>query len=233
MKIAVYTLTRDRLAYTKACFSELREKAGISFDHFVVDNGSQDGTADWLSDELRARRLKGLTLNPANEGISAGSNTALEHIRKIGSPYDLVVKFDNDCFVKSENVLGQMAEIFESIGPFASRFVLSPRVEGINRQPSRGRMTQLAGRRIGLTAIVGGLFHCVPADVYRRYRYPTELPLASGQDDHFCHWFKDNGGEVGYVEGLIVEHYRGTDQQALDYPAYFERKWQEEKTVSR
>ncbi len=47
------------------------------------------------------------------------------------------------------------------------------------------------------------------------------------QDDVFCKWVRRHGGEVGYVEGLVVEHYRGTDQQAKDFPEYFSRKWSE------
>ena len=49
-KIAVYTLTRDRIEYTKECFAMLESKAGIEYDHYIVDNGSQDGTVEWLKE---------------------------------------------------------------------------------------------------------------------------------------------------------------------------------------
>jgi len=223
MNIAVYTRTRDRLDYTKLCFDLLRSHAGVPFDHFVLDNGSTDGTQEWLERKYRPYLF---LKQPKNEGISRGSNMVLDAIfyrRK----YDLVCKFDNDCEVISENILGQMTEIYSDV-KFGPRYILSPRVEGIVHQPTRVRYTMLAGRRIGLTAIVGGLFHVVPAAVYSRYRYPEALPPGKGQDDHFCDWARRSGCEVGYVEGLIVNHYRGTDQQAQDYPEYFERKWREE-----
>lgn len=232
MKIAIYTLTRDRLEYTQRSFESLRQKAGeaVFYQHFVVDNGSQDGTAEWL---LQAPVLAGVKFLPENVGISAASNMALEMIFKADPGVDLVIKMDNDCLVQSENLLGQVVEIYQDCRDrsFGSKFVLSPKVNGIVRQPNRGRETQLAGRRIGLTAIVGGLFHIVPAFVYKQYRYPAELAYAHGQDDHFCGWVKRRGGEVGYIEGLEVEHMDGTDAQAKKYPAYFERKWREEKTV--
>ena len=222
MRIAVYSLCRERLAFTKTCFASLREKAGVPFDHFCLDQGSRDGTADWLRNEYQPHHL---TVFPENIGISRGSNLMLEQILR--GNYDLICKFDNDCLVVSENLLGQMAEIFSDVGQLAPRYVLSPRVEGINNQPHRARFTMLAGRRVGLTAIVGGLFHCVPRGIYEQYRYPEDLPPGQFQDDFFCKWVRRHGGEVGYVEGLVVEHYRGTDQQAKDFPEYFERKWSE------
>jgi GT2 family glycosyltransferase len=48
VRIAVVTLTRDRLEYTKHCFETLRVNAGCDYDHFVLDQGSGDGTAEWL-----------------------------------------------------------------------------------------------------------------------------------------------------------------------------------------
>jgi glycosyltransferase involved in cell wall biosynthesis len=229
MRIAVYTLTRERVEYTKVAFAFLRERAGYPYDHFVVDNGSQDGTREWLTECLSD--FKHVTLGEENKGISWGSNRALDMIESARGTYDLVVKMDNDCLVQSEGILSHIADVYEEINErdFGPEYVLSPRVEGIVRQPVRERQTQIANRTIGLTAIVGGLFCVTPFPLFSTYRYPLDLPLASGQDDHFCHWVKRRGGEVGYIEDLVVEHYRGTDQQARDYPDYFRRKHEEEQ----
>jgi glycosyltransferase involved in cell wall biosynthesis len=226
MKIALFTLTRDRLEYTQYCLHTLVEKAGHPYDHFVIDNGSVDGTVEWLS--AHQSNFRAVHLLPKNIGISRGSNLALTEIFKTDD-YDLVVKMDNDCEVVSENILGQMVEIYSDVKEFSSQYVLSPRAEGIVNQPHRGRFTQIGGRRIGLTAIIGGLFCVIPGWVAKKYRYPEDLPVAWGQDDAFCKWFKGQGGEVGYVEGLIVNHYETTNGQAERYPDYFKRKWDEEK----
>lgn len=225
MKIAIYTLTRDRLEYTKHCFARLREKAGHPFDHFIVDNGSTDGTQQWLAEN--AYQFKEMRRLPENVGISKASNMALKMI--LQGDYDLIIKMDNDCEVESENILGQIVEIYREMGEFSPKYILSPRVEGIVNQPTRGRQVQIAGRTIGLTSIVGGLFHIVPASVYKQYRFEEDLPKAWGQDDSFCSWAKRNGCEVGYIEGLVVWHKDTTDGQAQKYPEYFKRKWEEEK----
>lgn len=223
-KIAIYSLTRDRLAYTKHCFQTLKEKACYPYDHYVIDNGSTDGTVEWLKEN--EKDFKKVIYNPENAGISRASNQALDEIFK--EQYSLVCKLDNDCEVISDNILGQIVEVFKDVKDFSGKYVLSPRVEGISNQPIRGKYEMLSGRRIGLTAIIGGLFHIVPAEIYAQYRYPIILPKAWGQDDHFCNWFKQNGGNVGYIEGLVVNHYETTDGQAKRFPEYFERKKNEE-----
>jgi hypothetical protein len=111
-------------------------------------------------------------------------------------------------------------------------FVCSPRVEGIVNQPTRTGEIRLGGLRFGRTSIVGGLFQCVPAHVYASYKYPENLPLASGQDDHFCSWIKHNGGQCGYLEDLRVQHLESTAGQARRYPEYFVRKHLEEKWIA-
>jgi GT2 family glycosyltransferase len=227
-KIAIYSLTRDRLDYTKLTFETLKMKAGLPFVHVVVDNGSEDGTVRWLRDEYRPFLLLPMK---QNLGISKASNLALEAIFREIPDVDYIVKMDNDCRVITEDILPALVGCLESVGPLGPGFVLSPRVEGIKNQPHRARTTQLNGLEVGLTGIVGGLFHFVPARIYRDYRFPETLPYAWGQDDDFCRQVKRRGGEVGYVESLVVEHFETTDGQARRYPDYFTRKWKEEKQV--
>lgn len=230
MNIAVYTLTRDRLAYTQQSFASLREKAGQPYRHFVYDNGSQDGTRDWLMYCLSY--YYSVRCEPDNAGISVASNECLKTIFNCCSKVDLIIKMDNDCRVVSPNILTEFARIYDE-DPEAQKWVLAPRVEGIVHQPRRARTHQLAGHEIGVTAIVGGIFHVVPAPIYREFMeaggYPEDGFLAAGQDDFLCEWLRQNRISKGYVEDLVVEHIDGTNGQAAKYPEYFERKWREEK----
>lgn len=230
MKIAIYTLTRDRLFYTQECLRLLEENAGCEYDHFILDNGSTDGTSAWLVS--RSRENVNLLMYPENIGISKASNICVREILRLGN-YDLIVKMDNDCAMRKPGTLAAIATIY-AIDPGSDLWVLSPRVVGINRQPRRATLRPIVGgREIGTTAIVGGLFHAVPATIYQRFMayggYDETLPLAWGQDDQFCEWLRVNRYHNGYVESLEVEHMETTDGQAKRYPDYFERKWKEEK----
>jgi glycosyltransferase involved in cell wall biosynthesis len=223
VRIAVFTMTRDRLEFSQHCFETLWAKAGEPFDWFVMDNGSTDGTVQWL--EAMRPKFKQVVYLPRNIGISQAANLALTLIR-LGGPYDLVIKFDNDCEVITPNILPQIVECFSAA---KEKFILSPRVEGINRQPVRGGQIKLGRHPIGVTGHVGGLFCVAPGYFYKTYQYPLTLPLASGDDSYFCGVHAKRGVTIGYIEDVVVKHYMTTDGQAKKYPEYFKRKFQEEK----
>lgn len=227
MKIAVYTLTRDRLDYTKRSFRGLHLAGGHDFDHFVVDNGSQDGTVEWLR-ERQDVMLKELLLLEENVGISRASNLALDMISRSAVSYDLIMKFDNDCIILDKGMLQVMVDIFAR-KPGNRRYLLSPRVVGINRQPQRRTFVRHNGVKLGWVGQVGGLCHVTTGDLYQSFRYDERLPLAWGQDENFCTWARENGTQVGYVEDTLVEHCDTTNGQVERYPEYFERKWKEEE----
>ncbi len=229
MNVAIYSLTRDRLEFTQHCFRTLWDKAGYPLDHYVLDNGSEDGSPAWLREQREAGRIHELVELPRNVGVSIGSNAMLGMIAQLGR-YDLVGKVDNDCEVLTDGILEKLVACFRDQRRFAEKMALSPRVSGIINQPARIRRMGRGGFIVGVTGMIGGLFHLVPWEVYREWRYPEDLPLASGQDDAFCGWLTGHGVAVGYVEDLVVRHYLGTDAQALRYPEYFKRKWIEERT---
>lgn len=223
MKVAIFTLTRDRLLYTQHCFGMLREKAGYDFDHYIVDNGSQDGTVAWLDDNRD--KFFDITYNAKNIGLCAGDNQALQMIRESGEQYDLIAKMDNDAEVISDNIIAEMVALYSQI---ERPMLLSPRVIGINKQPKRSYTETALTHPIGVTNHIGGLFAWCNADLYLKYTYPDNLPLARGDDSAFAFWVYQQGFIVGYVEDLVVNHFETSAGQAARFPDYFDRKWKEE-----
>lgn len=224
MRVAIFTLCRDRLLYSQHCFNILREKAGYPFDHFIVDNGSEDGTVEWLLDNSYLYR--DAVFNPYNLGLCAGNNQALKMIRESGMEYDLIAKFDNDAEVISDGIVREMVALYEQS---KKPMLLSPRVTGINKQPKRSYTETAFSHPIGVTNHIGGLFAWCNADLYLEYTYPDNLPLARGDDSAFAFWVYQKHFIVGYVEDLVVNHYETADGQNLRYPEYFIRKWKEEE----
>lgn len=236
VKIAIYSLTYNRAEYTEHCFKSLWRYAGHPYDHYIIDNGSQDTTVTWL--KTNTDRFSDVVYLENNIGISKASNMALDMICK--KDYDIVIKMDNDCEIVSPNILRQITEIYEYISKLPiedivsdqngitiirksekhPQYILSPNVGGLEFQPLRISSATLDGRNIGITAIIGGVFLVAPIAVYRMYRYPENLPLSSGQDTYFCNWGRDKGIQVGYIEDIFVNHYEGT-QQKNRYPKYF------------
>lgn len=213
MNVAVLTLTRDRLDYTQHCFAKLREFAGCDFEHYVLDNGSQDGTLEWLTGQPVH-----LTVCEENIGISAGLNLLLEHVDMDGT-YDVVVKFDNDCELTQPNTLRDVARLTLEGGA-----ILSPRILGLQNPPAATRELQINSERILDVPQIGGIFLSAPGWVYDEFRYSETNPLWGGDDVEICWWFRRQGGTCGYVKRLEAWHYESTDGQRERYPVYFERK---------
>ena len=231
VRIVVYTLTRDRLELTRRCLPLLHEKAGHRFAHVVLDNGSTDGTVEWLRSKYTM--FSNIVYEMENVGIARACN----HLKEIvlsHSP-DLVIKMDNDCEVLSDEILKSISMLYEHMvdsrpfTKFRSLPVLSPHVSGCRTRVKRIGAVETGGFRIGWTQIVGGLFHVVPVAVYKEYCHDETLPKAWGNDGHFCKWLRERGTAIGYIEDLHVAHYLTTDGQERMFPEYFERKKLEEQ----
>ncbi len=73
MKLSVITLTYNKLEYTKK-FIESLYKYTKDFELIIVDNGSTDGTVEYLKSLKDVK----LILNNENKGFSAGNNQGIE-----------------------------------------------------------------------------------------------------------------------------------------------------------
>lgn len=222
-KIAIFTLTYNRLEYTKKAFESLRKTAGRPFDHFIVDNGSADGTMEWLKEyQDKHRSSIHLILNPDNKGISIASNQALNEIDK--GKYDCIVKFDNDCMCVTEGWLDAMVKIWTANRMLA----LSCYVQGLKDNPGgapREEFAQLCGEPIGMTRHLGGILHFADVRAYDEFRWPEDGFLHGVQDMELSQWLNYHGYSMGYLENYYVSHGpAGTEGQQRDYPEYFEQR---------
>lgn len=220
MKVAVLTLTRDRLPFTRHCFAALAENAGCDYDHFVWDNGSTDGTVDWLNQQQTAGAITEYWWSEQNRGISTALNSLLFSDIDI-SQYDVVVKIDNDCEIVTPDTLRDVCDLVHTYG-----LILSPEIHGL-RQPPRsiGGPLSLGGQLVDEKHQIGGIFLAAPASLYADgFRYSEGNPKWGGDDVEVCAFWRAQGGQCGYVRGIHANHYLGTDAQYEADPEYHARK---------
>lgn len=200
LAVAVLTLTRDRVDYTRHCLTRLRDLAGCDFDHYLLDQGSTDETVDWLQDEYRPHTL--VTLNE-NVGIARGMNLLLDLALR-ADDYDVIVKVDNDCELASHGAVRDCA-----IEAATRRVACSPVIRGLRSPVPLG--------------VIGGIFFAVPADFYHGWRCPEQVPLWAGDDDLTAR-ARELAMPIGYLTQHEAWHYETTDGQHARYPDYFARK---------
>ncbi len=218
LAVAVLSLTRDRLDYTKHCFSSLHENAGIEFDHYILDQGSEDGTPEWLDDDHYALEHPDCYIYPLTEniGINRGLNRLIHDAHDLDD-YDVIVKVDNDCELTQPNTLRDVAMLALEGG-----CILSPRILGLRNPPKPFRELTIGAEVIEDVPQIGGIFMAVPAWAYDEFRYDERKMIYDDVD--ICAWWRQRGGTCGYVKRLEAWHYETTDGQHERYPEYFERR---------
>lgn len=218
VRIAVLTLTRDRLEYTQHCFDSLRENAGCAFDHYVLDQGSEDGTREWLTSERLVGRIRHVVYAGENIGCCRGWNRLLDGCHP--ADYDAVVTFDNDCEVLTYDALAVVAELAVD-----HQFILSPQVHGLMYPPATIANLQLGRYTVDEKAIIGNIFMAIPATLFsvERFRWDERYAVWDGGES-ITQWYRQRGGRCGYVQGFGVNHYKTTLGQVEDMPWYFERR---------
>lgn len=85
----VLILTRNNLALTQRCVESVRHQS-LETSVFIVDNGSTDGTQEWVPDHANS-----FFICQYNAGVSRGWNMGLKYIfEEFGAEYALVIGND-------------------------------------------------------------------------------------------------------------------------------------------
>ena len=211
MNVAVLSLTRDRLDYTRHCFTSLTENAGCDFDWWITDQASTDGTPEWLVENTDAT----VFMLDENIGISRALNMMLDDALT-AADYDVVVKVDNDCELRTPDTLNAVCEATLEWG-----MLLSPHIRGLRDTPPT--LKQIGP--VAVKPVIGGIFMAAPAAIFKNgYRHNPGNPLWAGDDYNLCAWWQRKGGHVGYLDGYEAWHYETTDGQHERYPDYFARR---------
>lgn len=203
LKILVYTITYNRLDLTKKYLGSLKEHTNIEFDHLIIDNGSTDGTQQWLKEN------KYIALEyPTNIGITMAQNKALMNIYK---NYDLIIKYDNDCEVASDNILEHICQFYSNEG--SENYVLSPTDLLLDKdyKPKSLLKEIVNGFDLELTTHNGGMFRVVPKKAME-----SIIGANIKMDCNEGEFWRKKRFKVGYFTNLFTIH-RGLNFTSKNY----------------
>ncbi len=220
-RVVVLSLTRDRLSYSQVCFQSLWEHAGIPFDHLVLDQGSTDGTSEWLEYGY-AGPWTNFIFESENIGIPKGMNKLLDLACE--GEYDVIVSADNDAEFTMPDTLRILCET-----ALEGNAILSPRIHGLRNPPGVGEAWKIGEQMIDESHALGNICRAAPATVYsdHGWRLVEDRPVWSGDEADIVRFWNAKGGRCGYMRSLIVNHYLGTMGQVADIPQYFARRERE------
>ena len=93
--LSVIIITRNRLEKLKRCLDSLKSKLSEA-EMIVVDNGSDDGTVEYLNSR---QDIKLIALD-SNEGVAGGRNAGLEQCSS-----HFIMFIDDDAWVRDMNFI--------------------------------------------------------------------------------------------------------------------------------
>jgi glycosyltransferase involved in cell wall biosynthesis len=116
MNIDLVFITYNRLDYTKLALVSILADPTEEFSLTIWDNASEDGTQEYLKNEISDPRIQDIILSKENVGQTAAINEIWGRSRA-----DLLGKLDNDCLVTGgwTRTLAQAHEDIEKLGVVA------------------------------------------------------------------------------------------------------------------
>ena len=105
---------------TAECISSVGKSSYSNYHTLVVDNGSTDGSAEYLS---RSFPEVDLVVNPHNLGFAAGNNIGLRHALAAGADYAFLLNNDAVVDIDTLSQLVECAEGDQRIGLVAPKIL--------------------------------------------------------------------------------------------------------------
>lgn len=191
MKILVYTITFNRIDLTKKYLNSLREHTKIEYDHVVFDNGSTDGTVEWLK-ENGYRVIE----NKENLGITRAEVEGL--IAWNYGDYNLIIKFDNDCEVTTNEILEKVCEFYRK--EENKKYIIAP--FDLNIDPAYQPYILEDNDELEITGHNSGMFRVVPRQAMVDYIFVNGIE----KDLFRCRFWNLLGYKTAYKKGLFIKH---------------------------
>lgn len=201
MTVAAVTITYNRLDLTKKTVESFYDKTSVDY-HLFVDNGSTDGTDDWLMDYNRM-------LFERNYGIAHAFREACDQLKD----YDFILKLDNDIETVTDDIINKMLRFYELNG---DRYVCSPVDLNIDPEyyPKVLHRSNLKGYNVEFTSHTGGAFQLIPQNICRMLC--KEFRHLKAGDAMIGRYYRLHTYKPCYLKDLEMRHI-GLNQTSENY----------------
>ncbi|MEP7120474.1 MAG: glycosyltransferase [Byssovorax sp.] len=217
---SIVVLSYNRLDYLKTTLAAFH--ATIGFDDYeliVVENGSTDGTVEFLREAVERRLCTKVILCSKNRGISPGYNLGFAHAAPGTGCF---VKLDSDIMMLTPRWLPRMLQLLRNnvrIGVLCTTIVNHAHLRGNTSLTLGGeQLVDWQGWVIGAAGM------CIPARVFKQLGgFCEEFDYSYHPDDVDYYARLVRAGYDGfYVRGLRAYHRKDLDQ--TKFRTYHESK---------
>ncbi|MEW5800496.1 MAG: glycosyltransferase family 2 protein [bacterium] len=235
MKLSVIIVNFNSLSYLKKCLSTLHwVNLPFNFEIIVVDNGSGDGSREWLKTQSQCKVI----FSPENLGFSKGNNLAIQEAEG-----EFILLLNTDAFP----LKGSIEKLIEFLTARSRAGIAGPLLtfpdgrwqRGYNRTPSvrKAWMVLFTDMQnvfyplvwpvidaLNLTPFVrpkkvgyvDGCCMMIKRAIIEDIGLLDESFFFFAEDAEFCHRARQKGYEVYYVPKARVIHIRGGSSARKD-----------------
>ena len=237
--VSIVVITCNQLKYTRKCLDSVFRHTNIPFELIIVDNGSNDGTVEYLESisfrNYADERIK-IIKNNENKGFAGGNNLGIA--ASIG---DYIIIMNNDVVV-TPGWLERMISCCEKrpeigiVGP-RSNYVSGPQLletvdynldslEGLNRF-SKKITTINAKKTTRLLRVVGFCMLIKRSVINKIGGMDDRFGLGNFEDDDFSLRAALAGFESWMAEDCFVHHFgnRTFIGEMIDYRQSLQQNW--------
>jgi GT2 family glycosyltransferase len=201
MSVAAITITYNRLELTKRTIESFYSKTSVDY-HLFIDNGSTDGTQEYLRN-----RFDHIFLD-ANYGITEAFCLAVSKLEG----YDYILKLDNDVETVTDDIIAKMVSFLEK----QQNYAVSPVDLNLlpNFKPTTLKRFKVDGYNVEIASHTGGAFQLASTDVVNRLCI-DKRHFQRG-DYMIGHWYRRHGISPAYLLDLEMRHI-GLGQSSQNY----------------
>lgn len=171
--VNITIVTFNRLPYTQSCIEALHRNTFFPHVITAVDNGSTDGTPEWLTEMKRLGAIDNLILHPDNRGLAVAANDGWEC-----EDSDYYMRLDNDIVIQKPGWLAPMVELLDRVPTIG--------MVGYNFEPTFFPLTTRNGFAIRLKPSggnLGGGCLMVPRRTHEKLGFWAECFDKYGEED--------------------------------------------------
>ncbi|MDL2253599.1 glycosyltransferase [Ruminococcaceae bacterium OttesenSCG-928-I18] len=230
--VSIIVLTYNNLEYNRLCIESILSKTAYPrYELFIVDNGSTDGTAEYLK-ALEKENIPGVRFlfNEENLGFSGGNNAAIEQ-----TDTDYVVLLNNDTVVtrgwltalikhlEADEKMGLCGPVTNGIGNESKIIANYAGLEELHRfgyEYTAAHMNQLYPKAPKVLAMFclaikrEVINTCGPLD--------TRYSIGMFEDDDYCRTATRAGYRMSIAEDSFVHHFFSISFKQMAWEEYLE-----------
>lgn len=208
MMIDIALLTWNRIELTRRCIDSIFKYTTIPFNLMVADNGSSDGTREYLLNLYQNKKIGRLLLFDRNTGVACACNSLWER-----SQSDCFLKLDNDIEIRRTGWAKEMAGIIKRNPEVAiTAFSFLKQFQ----DKDFPRITLSGGDTVQDTRFFGGGCFLIPKKTRQKLGYFCEDYGPYGEeDDDYSHRAQESNLKICFLNDTdwMVHLYHQSDSR--------------------